>query len=364
MQKILIIEDDASVLENIEELLFSENYIVYKASNGLDGVDKAQKHLPDLIISDIMMPKMDGYQVKSELNKHNSTQNIPFIFLTARSEHTDLRYGMKLGADDYLTKPFTPQELFDAINTRLSKKKKLLEESENKLNTLRLNLASSLPHELRTPLNGILGSAQFLNEYFESLDTDDIKQIHSTIYSSAKRLQRLVVNYLFYADIELTLTSSEQTNKYRGHFTESAKDIIESTIQTKASLYNRSDDINFDIIDAKLQIEEHHFTKMIDELSDNAVKFSNVGTKINVRTQISNNYYQIILKDNGRGMSPDEISNIGAYSQFSRNIYEQQGSGLGLIIAKKIAILYNGDIAIESDNSSFTKITAVLPIAK
>jgi len=121
MKKILLIEDNLEVRENTEEILTLANYEVLTAANGKIGVELAQQEKPDLIICDIMMPELDGYGVLHILSKKDETARIPFIFLTAKTEKTDIRKGMTMGADDYLTKPFDDTDLLNAIETRLRK---------------------------------------------------------------------------------------------------------------------------------------------------------------------------------------------------------------------------------------------------
>ncbi|WP_213521974.1 response regulator [Nonlabens sp.] len=121
MKKILLIEDNPVVRENTAEILELENYNVTTAENGKKGIEEALKHLPDIIICDIMMPVLDGYAVFESLSQHVKTAHIPFIFLTAKSEKAEIRKGMNLGADDYLTKPFQENELLEAVVSRLKK---------------------------------------------------------------------------------------------------------------------------------------------------------------------------------------------------------------------------------------------------
>ncbi len=123
MTKILIIEDNDDIRGNVVEILKLADYEVYDADNGKTGAEMAIEIIPDLILCDIMMGDLDGYGVLHLLNKHASTKAIPFIFMTAKSERADIRKGMELGADDYLTKPFDDTELLSAIETRLNKKK-------------------------------------------------------------------------------------------------------------------------------------------------------------------------------------------------------------------------------------------------
>lgn len=122
MTKILIIEDNNDIRENVVEILRLSGYEAYEADNGKTGTELAIKHLPDLILCDIMMDHFDGYEVLEAISKDDTTKGIPFIFMTAKSERADIRRGMELGADDYLTKPFDDTELLNAIETRLKKK--------------------------------------------------------------------------------------------------------------------------------------------------------------------------------------------------------------------------------------------------
>jgi len=138
-KKVLIIEDNNDIRENVVEILELANYQVFEANNGKTGVELAIQHLPDVILCDIMMPELDGYGVLYLLNKNTETAAIPFIFLTAKAERLDLRKGMEMGADDYLTKPFDDMELLHAIETRLKKKEQqqnFYSSSLDRLNTL------------------------------------------------------------------------------------------------------------------------------------------------------------------------------------------------------------------------------------
>ncbi|MCB0383670.1 MAG: response regulator, partial [Psychroserpens sp.] len=130
MKKILLIEDDAVLRENTTELLELSNYEVYTASNGKIGLEIAEKMKPDIIICDIMMPVLDGYGVLNGLSLNEATKHIPFIFLSAKTEHKDIRKGMDLGADDYIPKPFSEEELISAIESRLAKAS-ILNEARN-----------------------------------------------------------------------------------------------------------------------------------------------------------------------------------------------------------------------------------------
>ncbi|EAW37975.1 EAL domain-containing response regulator [Lyngbya sp. PCC 8106] len=172
MIKILVIEDDKQVQENIQVILELEDFDVIVARDGQSGLEKAIASSPDLILCDIMMPQMDGFEVLSALQSIEATSNIPFIFLTAKSDRDDLRQGMELGADDYLTKPFTPKELLKAIQIRLDKKEKyqqkytqtIQEISEQVEHQLHYDQVTELPNRLslREQFNQRLAQSQFI----------------------------------------------------------------------------------------------------------------------------------------------------------------------------------------------------------
>ncbi len=135
MKTVLLIEDDLALRENTAELLELSNYSILTAPNGKVGIELARGKKPDIIVCDIMMPEVDGYGVLEELSGNDSTKHIPFIFLSAKTEHKEIRKGMDLGADDYLTKPFEEEDLISAIESRLAKAqilKTMLEAKPNK----------------------------------------------------------------------------------------------------------------------------------------------------------------------------------------------------------------------------------------
>jgi len=136
MKKILIIEDDLIMRENMAELLELVGYKVEVAENGKAGVEKAKSFVPDLIVCDIRMPVLDGYGVLHVLSKEPLTSAIPFIFVTAKTERDDLRKGMEMGADDYLTKPFEDTELLKAVETRLKKSEHLTQKDKSNSDTI------------------------------------------------------------------------------------------------------------------------------------------------------------------------------------------------------------------------------------
>ena len=360
MEKILLIEDDSKLSEAIAELLSMENYNVIIAKNGYVGIETANREMPDLIVCDILMPGINGYDVLAALKQNPHTYPIPFLFLTALSDSGNLRYGMELGADDYLTKPFEEDVLLRSVRTRIDRSKKLKSFFDKKVEGIQMFIASSLPHELRTPLGSILGFSQIIDSMDESeFDMKEIKMMNKIILESSQRLQRLITNYTMY----ITLMNMLLNQNYKSeNITVSIKSILMDEAQRIAADYKRLADLYIDVKDSKVAVKEEYFTKLVIELIDNAFKFSNVGTIVKVKTEVTESLINISITNIGKGLTQQQIDNIGAFIQFDRESVEQQGSGLGLSIIKLICDLHGGTFKVRSIPDKVTNITIELPI--
>jgi len=362
MYKVLIIEDDTSVRQNLLDLLALEDFKVIAAENGRIGVQLAQEEIPELIICDVMMPELDGHSVLKLLRQEPITATIPFIFLTAKSDKTDFRQGMELGADDYLTKPFTRAELLAAITSRLEKQVIVNQQSQQKLDDLRSSITFSLPHEMRTPLNGILGFSELLIKDANILNSHEICEMAEGIHKSAERLLRLIQNFLLYAELEIIATDQDRINLLQSYQTVFPTITLTNLITEKAKQAGRAADLQVNLhTHCRPRLSETRLYKIIEELIDNALKFSSSGTIIQVNSTYINNKFTLSFIDHGRGMTSAQIAELGAYRQFERKLYEQQGSGLGLIIVKRLAELHGGELQIDSKPDEKTLVQVVLP---
>lgn len=361
-RQILIVEDDASIRESLIDLLEAEDYHVLVAENGTVGLQLARGHLPDLIICDIMMPDLDGYSVLSELQNAPATSTIPFIFLTAKADRIDQRRGMGLGADDYLTKPFTRTDILQAIEARLSKRVELNRQHDRDMAALRNSIALALPHELRTPLSGIKTGASVIYETGEHMSSAEVKNVADIIHQSAERLERLIINYLTYAETEVTLRDSATIAALRTRRTVSTRLIVKQAVMDVAHRHRREADLQLELADTSATIADLHLAKIAEELADNAFKFSSAGRPVRVTSEAAGDRFILIVADQGRGLTPEQIAHVGAYLQFDRKLHEQQGSGLGLAIARNLAALYGGELTLESDLGRGTTARVSLPV--
>jgi two-component system sensor histidine kinase/response regulator len=362
MTKILVIEDEASLLEGILTMLRFEDFEAIGATDGATGVRLALEYLPDLIISDIMMPGLDGYGVLMALQDDPATARLPFIFLTAKSEREHIRYGMELGADDYVTKPFTREELLAAIQARLAKQAVVEQEYDKKLDNLRQMVTLVLPHELRTPLTSLVGYAELLMTDSEVLTPDQVIQMADALLKSGKRLRRQIENFLLYAQLEVIESDPEWVAALRGGRTSDPAAIIEDTTRGQAADRDRSADLLVKAQNAVVQTGSDTLRKIVSELADNAFKFSRPGTQVEIIASARDNVYRVLVSDQGRGMTSEQIKNAEAYIQFERKFYEQQGTGLGLVIARRMVDLQGGYLSIESMPAQGTQVLVELPL--
>lgn len=355
MANILIIEDETLLLENLKFILELEGYSVQAFDNGLDGIEYSENNSVDLIICDINMDGIDGFKVLERVRSNLSTKNTPFIFLTARSSRDDIRFGMNLGADDYIPKPYTNEMVINAVKSRLIKYNEIQNTVNEEINLSRRNLASTLPHELKTPLSIIMSYTDVLKNSVDSLGTNEILEIAEIIDVSANRLHRMFNNFTYY--IELFDFKLEDDNAV----TLNPNSLIKNSIFQFFHKKIQSLILELDNNIYEIKINKAHFKKIIEELVDNALKFSDDASKVIVRSRMENNQYFIEVSNTGVEFRQADIRNIGAFKQFNRAFQEQQGMGLGLGIVKKIMDIYNYDFEIKS-NSGYTVVKLYFPV--
>lgn len=364
MARIAVIEDEGPILADVLATLALEGYEVQGATNGRAGVDLVRQFRPDLVLCDIMMPGLDGYSVLMEVRSDPATTTTPFIFLTARTDRASMRQGMVLGADDYIPKPFSATELLDAVRARLERQAALAREFDQKVNTLRNNvILMMLPHELRTPLVSILGYSELLIADGEQLPGERVVEMAQCINRAGQRLHRLVENLLIYAQIEVLRADPKRVDALRRFQFPRPKAFLRLVAEGKAQQAGRAADLTLHLDDVEtVQVVEDNLRKLAEELIDNAFKFSQPGTPVHVSTSAENGCYVLQISDQGRGMTAEQIASIGAYTQFDRKFYEQQGAGLGLVIARGLAELHGGWLDIESRPGLGTTVRVALPV--
>jgi len=364
VKKILVIDDEEWLREMIQLALKQHGFEVIEAQNGPDGIELARKELPDLILCDVNMGKVDGYLTLSALRGETPTAAIPFILMTGLADNAGMRHGMELGADDYLPKPFTIDALYAAVDARLKKSQTVRDEAERKLASLRDNISLLMPHEMRTPLNGILSNAEMLATSAATLKPAEIAEMGQEIFKSSQRLERLIENFLIYAQLELIAADPKNVNALRIGKTDHPAPLIKKIAVANAAQAARPDDLTVEIADVPVPISEDYLSRVLHELVNNAFKFSESGSPVHVKLAENSNGITISVSDRGRGFSTDQITRVGAYIQFDRKMHDEQGLGLGLIIAKRLVELHGGALSIEGEKGEGTTVIAKLPKTK
>jgi signal transduction histidine kinase len=279
-------------------------------------------------------------------------------------EYPHVRHGMNIGADDYINKPFTIPDLLTTIQSRLLKQEKLVKKAESKLEILRQNITHSIPHEMRTPLTALIGFSELLQTGYKEMDREEIGTIAQMMLTSSHRLNGIMEEYLDYSKIELIAHDNDLLSKMRQEITVKINEIIPIHAEQIAVESGRLHDLTLELQPGTVHISETHLIKIVTYVLENAFKFSQSGAAVSVRGIEKDNLYQLIIQDSGRGMSEEQISNIGGYMQFERQKNEQQGLGLGLITAKRLTEIYGGSFTIESSINIGTTVTVKLLVPK
>jgi two-component system, sensor histidine kinase and response regulator len=362
--KILVIEDEQYIRENIQELLEAKGYKVRTAANGKQGVLEAIDYRPNLIVCDVMMPKMDGFKVLEYVRKTSTIQNIPFILLTAKVDKTDIRMGMELGADDYITKPFSAKDLVKAIETRLKRYEKINTQYTKVKHELDTNVFATYYHEFNTPLHGIIGGLNLLINAGGSFNEKQVYDLHVSILKSAIRLNHSLANLMLFEEIKRAEIYTELLTMFsNGQSTGNWHLKIKEELQTLAKeIYNREADLNVEIEPAELAISQEYLLRIIVEITDNAFKFSKSGFPIQVKGIKQADGYSITVVDKGMGFAIGSITDIGPFKQFNRRKFEQQGLGIGLHLVKQLIEFNRGELNITSLENQGTTIEVKLPL--
>jgi signal transduction histidine kinase len=360
MARILVVEDEKAQRLMIITMLKSHGFEALGAENGAEGVDMAREHTPDLILSDIHMERGDGYSMLSAIRNDQATSTIPVIFITGMADMSVMRQSMQLGADDFIPKPFSQDELLAAVKTRLDKQQKLSLQATRRLDELRASMSVTVPHEMRTPLNGILGYSDIMRKQFDDLEPLEVGRMAERIHKNAKRLERLVENYLLYAQMEFQKEEMHKKELFDSD-TPDAEHAIEQIAIQKASDFGRTADLYLHLTPGTVSVSPKYFAKIVEELIDNGFRYSKTGTHVLVRSEIRNNQFFFSVTDQGRGLTAEQISQVGAFVQFERQVYEQQGQGLGLTVTRRLVELHGGTMEISSEYGRTTTVSVSLP---
>jgi signal transduction histidine kinase len=361
-KRILCIEDDPQMRLIVGMALEGAGYEMEEAADGKQGLDRAMETAPDLILCDINMPGMDGFETLEELRKHKSTSYIPFIFMTGESPRKYLRKGMNLGANDFIMKPIDMADLVKAVQVRLQEVERNKAETQKAVADLGESITRALPHELRTPMTGIIGLAELLKVQANEMTPSDVKDLAELLFTSAVRMNRTLEKFWIHTQCLLLPNDNAKLSASRQTGTKNVDLIIRRIAEELALSHKRTNDLILNLGPLSVAISERYFEQVVSQIIENAFKFSIEGTSVSISTDVKNTSGLILVKDNGRGMSEDQIQKIHAFMQFDRERHEQQGLGLGLMIAKRLIKIHDGKLEITSGLGQGTTMAIILPL--
>jgi signal transduction histidine kinase len=363
--KILIVEDDPNLLEGIRAVLELEDYTVLSAENGEQALQvlARQSAPPDLIVSDIMMPRMDGIQLLDHVRQNSAWLTIPFIFLTARSEKSDVMYGKRLGADDYLVKPFDADDLLVAVESRLKRHRLLHQAKTDEISDMKKKILTILNHEFRTPLTFLVAYTDMINEQQrEHHDDPDAVSFLRGINVGAVRLRRLIENFIHL--VEMETGDAKRIYDMRKVPLQNWIDVLRNAQTTLLMTYPERK-IEIDIADDVpiITADPEYLTIALIQLLENAIKFSRPDQPVKLGAERVHDEIMLWVKDYGRGIDERERARIWeSFYQINRALYEDQGAGSGLPIVRGVARLHGGRVDLDSELGKGSTFKLFLPV--
>jgi signal transduction histidine kinase len=362
---ILVVEDEPAIRLGLAATIRRQGYEVVMAESGLDGLSKARETRPDLILSDVMMPQLNGFEMRRELSCDPALASIPFIFLTARSATEDRITGIREGADDYITKPFVAEELLariDAVFRRVKTERDIAREqtkaaARDEMEKMQREILQNFRHELRTPLGNVMMSLDMILE--QKFDKpEEQAEFMQLARSSVDRLESVVTDIIFLSDMDHDdLNSLRQTIDITHH--------ILYPVQRRLKRYEASE-LNFTHtihLGGTIYAPRREFSHALMHLVDNAFKFSPPRGAVELTIKSGRNGgAEVIVRDEGPGIPPELREKVFErfYQASQGDAREHQGLGVGLTIARAVFRKLGGDVLI-ADTAPGCCVMATLP---
>jgi signal transduction histidine kinase len=360
---VLVVDNDPLIVALLTGLLSSQKYSVLKSYSGMDALKIVQAHHVDLIICDLSMSHMDGYQVWSRVRKEASGAEIPFVFMTASNGDGADRGIFECGVVDFVSKPLDPQALLAAVTKIIEPTASSDSVTRRDFDEYRQRVLRTLSHEFRTPLNAINVGMELLTEHQQSLDSERVASVLEAVRRGGQRLERLVKDFLLLQQMEAGIThevfsshaavlsTSELMERFMSH-----KIPAHLTKEVTFSLRDRSEG-------ARVRVVESQILDCLDRLVSNAIKFSEGLKEVEIDLDVEGREARFSVKDRGCGLPPEHIeAACELFTQIDRDAREQQGGGMGLAIARRYATAHQGRLEFGAREGGGAIVTLVLPL--
>jgi two-component system sensor histidine kinase/response regulator len=362
-ETILVLDDNSDFLTNIELILEMEGYRVLSACSGSEALTLLDQTKPDLIISDIMMPEMDGYEFYQRVRRNLDLLTVPFIFLSAKGEREEVRFGKRLGVDEYLTKPLEPKDLLIAVRAKLRRLREIKAGSRQEVERLKGVVLRVLSHELRTPLTMVKAAVELLVESKIHLYDEEEQALLSLASKGGERLETLIMDVLTVMNIEAG--GAKKLFEIEKQEVDLSCCIEDALAGCGREATSRGVAIRVDVPKGFPVVVGYpeQLTDVLRRLLDNAIKFSpQIGGQVVIRARSEDGGVKVSVEDEGVGIPMAEIPKIfDLFYQVNRDQYEQQGIGIGLTIARELVEIHGGSIEVESEVGKGSTFTVVLP---
>ncbi len=363
---VLIVDDNPKNLQVLGNLLTQNNCRVIAAQSGQQALDYLNSQLPEIILLDVMMPGMNGFEVCDRLKNQETTKGIPVLFITALDGVKDKIRAFKAGGVDYITKPFVSEEVLARVNVhlqngRLLSSLKISNDYQKDLNELKNRFLGIAAHDIRSPLAGAMGIVQLLLiEELGKINSDQ-REVLELVKSSGNQILNLISDLLDVSVIE--------SGNLKLNFSETS---LTTMIRDKVRLHQfavkqKNIRITTELSDApNVTIDPERFGQVLDNLLSNAAKFSPENSHILVKLEMDDNNILTSVVDSGPGISDEDREQLfGLYRRLTaKPTAGEKSSGLGLAISKKIMDAHQGDIIVTSPPGEGATFTIVLPLSR
>jgi signal transduction histidine kinase len=353
-----VVDDNPANLGVIYDYLTEKGFKIFLSQDGKTALELAEKTNPDLILLDIIMPGMDGFEVCMKLKNNPFLCEIPIIFMSALTDIVDKLKGFEVGGVDYITKPLSQPEVLARVSAHL-----LLRQQQKEL--IQLNhdkdkFFSIIAHDLRNPFFTLLGFSEFLAENVRNLAQEEIEESANNILYSAKSMHDLLENLLYWSRLKTNKIDMDKI-KFELNL------IIDRILNLyKASISKKKLNVE-NLIDDKVVLlaDKNMIETVMRNLIANAIKFTGENGTIRILSEKNEKSWKIVIEDDGIGMSESDMLNLfnNKLQVSKEGIVGQKGTGLGLILCKEFIEKHSGSISAESKLNKGTKFYLELPVS-
>ncbi len=369
---VVVIDDNPLILGVVRSLLQHDNFEVFACENGNEAFEVLSSRPVNLIICDVMMPEVSGYQVHSMVRSHPEFCHIPFIFLTALDSTEEKLKGKSSGADDYVTKPFDPKELIALARGKIERARFQSQQSEQRYELYRKKVLNTLSHEFRTPLVAINTGTELLLDQ-PNLDEKKLRTLVEAIQRGGIRLERLVNDFMTLQQIEAG--QAKRVFEDRAVMVDIEEMVDRIVTHVKCLVTDEGGELIVErsLLPGQARVYEIQMLDIVARLIQNAMKFGLAPKKVSLSFLTQGKELVIQIEDNGNGFTDQQLrqSYSPAFNQINRDKFEQQGSGVGLAICSAYTEYHqaglefsNFDTKGNSKSESGARVRVILPTVR